>query len=906
MIRKKLLLFYFFGLLTKLNAGYYSSGFITYKHISGNRFNVIFQLTHDCRAIDPGSTQNLNVRDNINTNNSINLTMNRTSIKEISWNRNGACSSKNFGVQLMTYEKIIDLDSLLGGVLKSVCKIYMSAQMCCRNGAVNTFNPGNGYVTSMMDRCYVQNNSGPDIQNLHYSYFYLNNACYFNPIVADTLNNDFIEFEMVAPLNDFNSNETFVSPYSARYPITPFCSQSGQLNCSELPLSSPPRGLYFDSLNGNLVFTSARNSEVGNIVYKAKEYRYINGIKQLIGFFYVDNYFSTTLSGLTNPTITKSSLKLNHYFTAGKTGTIQIAIQHNDTNKLDSVVLKCFNPIKGSTVSITKKWRPDLTFTWQPKCEDIRKEPYIFYVYFINENSFFTNPQHLAINVYVQSDLELGNDTVICKNSTFILKSNINGQFKWNNSTSDTINTYTANQAGAYYLQVNRNGCLVYDSIKLKEITQKPNVYLGRDTVICNQSTNSTITIAAPYDPYVKYKWNRDTTNTYSFIYFKDTGWVSVKGVNVCGTSTDSIYVERNSSPRIKLPDDTLICNATYWQIQPVLIDNGTLLWDDFSVDSIRTVDSSGTYFLSIANNCGQDKDSIKLDFRKSPEFYLPEDTIVCNGNYPRFDLSSVDGDLLWSDNRKDKIYHAFKTGLLWAQASNVCGVFRDSVYIYNQSTPTFKPMRDTFLCRPFELILNPSCNSCDYLWNNQISNQSFTIQSSGVYTLWAGNFCGSYRDTITVDSDSFPYFTLPEDTTMKPVQLIIGPDKIKGKLVWSTGDTTSTISVTTEGIYWLSQSNACGEFTDTIYISEKASIVNSKLSTLYLYPNPAKDELIIESEKPIQSLELLNSNGQTLPLEVHDDNFICRLNLMDLNSGTYIVRIKIDGQLFYKYFLKL
>lgn len=897
---------FFIGLLTKLNAGFFSSGFITYQHISGNKFKIIFQITHDCRAIDPGSTMNLNVRDNINTNNSANLTMNRTSIKEISWNKIGSCSSKSFGVQLLTYEYIMNLDSLLGGALKSVCKIYMSGQMCCRNSAISTYGPGNGYVTCMMDRCYSQNNSGPSVQNLHMNYFYVNNTKYFNPIATDTIDNDFLEFEMVAPLNDFNSNETFNSPYSARYPLSPFCLQSGQLNCTELPLSTPPRGLYFDSLNGNLIFTSTNSLEVGSIVYKAKEYRYINGVKRLIGYYYIDNYFVGTQSGYTNPVITKNSLKLQHQFIAGKTGTIFLATQHNDTNKVDSVILTCFNPIKGSSVSISKKWRPDLTFTWTPECEDIRKEPYIFYINFINENVFSINPQQIAINIFVNSDLNLGNDTVICKNSTYNLQSNITGKYKWNNSMTDTFKSYTATNAGTYYLEVDRNGCIVKDSIKLKEINQKPDVYLGNDTVICNQVPNAQITVAAPFDPFVRYKWNRDSTQKYSFIYFRDTGWVSVTGTNVCGSSTDSVYVQRNSSPQVNLPSDTLICNSSSWQIHATGKGSGALLWDNLLTDSLRTVDSSGLYSISINNNCGQDSDSIYVEFLNAPSFYLPNDTIVCNGRYPRFDLSSINASIIWSDARTDKVYHAFKAGLLWAQATNNCGVYRDSVLIVNQSTPFIKPYKDTFLCEPFVLILKPFCNSCDYKWNNQINSQSISIQSPGTYTLWAGNYCGNVNDTFVVDSDSFPAFKLPADTTLKPVYLKIQADYVRGKLKWNTGDSSNSIIVNAPGTYWLTQSNLCGELTDTIHVMEKTNIHTTELTKLLFYPNPVKDVLLIQSEKTIENLFLMNSSGQLIPLNIQCGTTSCEVDLHHLSAGIYIIRVQIQGQMYYKYIQKI
>lgn len=892
---------FFIGLLANLSASYYTSGFITYKYVSGNKFNVIVKLTNDCRGLDLGSTINLNVRDNINTNNSVNRKMNRSSIKEISWNNNGICKTKNFGVELYTYELQIDLDTMAGGIFKSTCKIYLSGQYCCRNGSINTFSPGNGYFTCMMDKCLVKDNSGPDIQNIHQNYFYINNSNYFNPIVYDSLDNDFLEFEPVNPLYDFNKNEVYNAPYSPRYPLSPFCSQSGQMNCLELPYAQPPKGIYYDSLNGNFIFTSTKANEVGTITYKIKEYRYINGVKQLIGFYYSDNYFVTG-SVTVNPSITKNTLKLNHQFTAGKTGTIRLETQHSDTNKLDSVIVTCYNPIKGSSVSISKKWRPDITFTWTPECQDIRDEPYIFYVYFINENIYNHNPQTLAINVFVKSDLNLGNDTVICKNSSYLLKSNITGKYRWNNSGTDTFAQYTASQPGTYYLEVTRNNCVTGDSIRLKQIDSKPLVDLGKDTVICNQVPNSNIRLSVQYDPYYQYRWDRDTNFMYSFLNFRGTGWVSVRAVNVCGSSVDSILVSRESSPKMNLPKDTLICNTSQFMILPSPAGKGTYLWSNGQTDSVITVSSDGIYSLRYQNVCGAVSDTISIQFLNSPDFYLPHDTTVCNNQYPEFDFTDIKADFLWSDGSGNSKYTLKKAGQYWLKAVNDCGEMRDTVNLINLPTPEINLGRDSFYCKPFNLILKSTCESCTYLWNDNSNNAQKSVDHEGLYSLKAQNYCGIAIDSISVSADSFPVFHLPNDTIVRePVNIILRPDKLYASRLWNTGDTSVQITADKEGKYWLKQSNACGELTDTIHIKRNTSVVEILNEVISLYPNPVTDILNVESDMEIQSFRLFDHLGREFEVNFKSDSHHYFIDLTQISEGLYTLEIKINDNVYYR-----
>lgn len=894
-MKRILLAIFFIGLLTTLHAASFFSGYITYQHLNGNAFKVIFQITASCQGSKPGATMPLRISDSANK---ISRIMDRVSVRNITWNNPNTCNSQNnYGWELHTYESVIDFDTIANGNYKNACVVYLSSEMCCRSGSINTYQPGNGYVTCMMNRCLVNDNNGPAISHLKVLDFTINQTNYYNPIIMDTIDGDFLTFEMVNPLYGFNGNVTFNNTYSARYPLSPFCSQSGQMNCSKLPLSQPPRGLFFDTLNGNLIFTSTKANEVGSIVYKVKEYRNINGKKELIGFFYSDNWFTTGM-GNTRPYISKGTLGLDFKVVAGDSLTIPIQTVMNDTFKTDSVVITCYNPIKGASYSITRKWRSEFSLGWRPRCEDIREELYIFYLYFIGNDYRRTDPQSIAFNVWVQPDLNLGNDTVICKNSTFSLRSNLVGKYVWNNSLSDTSATFIAQTPGTYKLQVDRNGCVVSDSITLKEISSLPDVYLGEDTVICNQSSSSEIHIAAPFSPYVTYHWNVQPNLKSSVLTFKDTGWVSVKGGNVCGEAQDSIHVSRMSSPTMSLPKDTLLCDVNAFLIDPLNSHPVSYLWNNGSLDSFRIVQNTGIYALQAYNACGEARDSIWVEFKHTPVFSLGADTTVCNGHFPSFDLSVLDASILWSNGNTAKAFFTSKAGVVWARASNVCGTVTDSIHVANVLTPTISLGPDTFLCRPFTFTLKSTCDQCDYDWNGNSSDSSFVTDKEGIYVLNAYNYCGSVSDTLEIRSDSFPYFSLPADTAIKsPFVMEIFPDKYYNKMLWSTGDTTPFIQVNSMGTYWLKQENRCGEFTDSMMISEKLGLDKTSDIQIKVFPVPCNDILHLQTTFAFDNFKIIAVDGKICKMNwiKQSDGYV--IELSELSPGIYVLVLEKDHQ---------
>ncbi len=874
---------------------------ITYQYIAVNNYKIIYKGVRDCRGTPFNSSGLLPLIVTCDSG-SKTVNMSRTSIRNITINAPGACNppnnSTNIGSEEHQYEYLLNLDTFAGGSFKSSCKFTFSITVCCRTGSVNTMNSGAMYYECMLDRCLASDNSGPAFLNTRNIYARYNQPNYFNPMVLDTTDSDILIYELFTPMFAKNSYTTYNTGYSQDFPLTPLCTQAGQKNCMPLPLSIPPRGLFHDSLSGNLIYTPTNSNEVSVICYKVNEYRMINGSRRLIGYYITDHLMVVANNIINEPLLSKNSMKLEHRVKIGQSIRINLITEHKDTMKTDSVRMFITNPVKGSLDSVNLAWRSTGSFDWTPGCKDIRKQPYIFIVSFYSERPWVYDFQSIAIKIYVDPDLNIGHDTNICRNKSLQLRSNISGKYRWNGNSGDSTDVFTAQNAGKYWLDVTRNNCTVSDTIYLKELTELPKVRLAADTIICDQPINSPITLFTPYENNVLYSWNVNPSNKTSVLLFNGSGTVIVKGENVCGESFDSIQISRLYTPDISLPADTHLCHPFNYTIH-IKGNNETLSrrWSTNDTDSTLSVNQEGLYWVIAENDCGNDRDSISILASRQPILELGPDTIVCNGNYPFLDVFFPDCQYKWSDGSVDPVLQIPDSGLYFVSISNLCGKSTDSIRVSSRYTPQIDIGSDTAICLPFNHTLNARYPHSSYIWNTGSVNEEIRIKRGGKFFVSVTNLCGSTSDTISITEKSLPVVNLGNDTGLrKPFSLLLkGPDH-EDRYSWnnSSSDTFSQLLVSEFGWYWLRAENSCGSDIDSILVSDLSNIQVTQNEAFSIFPNPGSGNIHVLSQSEIISIQVFDITGKECLINpVFDKPDRVLLNLSDFESGYYYLIVK-------------
>ena len=149
--------------------------------------------------------------------------------------------------------------------------------------------------------------------------------------------------------------------------------------------------------------------------------------------------------------------------------------------------------------------------------------------------------------------------------------------------------------------------------------------------------------------------------------------------------------------------------------------------------------------------------------------------------------------------------------------------IAKDSVYIAVKVPDTTAARKDTTLCialAPITLYATPGYVS--YLWNTGAATASILAPFTGTYWVYNNNHCVTLIDTYRVNYIPLPVINLGNDTAFCiGNSLVLSSVQPPGSsYLWSTGNTTNTITVSTTGAYWLQVYNGFCTAADTIHVT--------------------------------------------------------------------------------------
>lgn len=164
------------------------------------------------------------------------------------------------------------------------------------------------------------------------------------------------------------------------------------------------------------------------------------------------------------------------------------------------------------------------------------------------------------------------------------------------------------------------------------------------------------------------------------------------------------------------------------------------------------------------------------------------------------------------------------------------------------------------------------------------------------------------------------PFYTCTSDSIVKEFSIVndfsvdLGPDQFitsgqsitlnagnaNNSYLWSTGDTTQTLTINNEpenGLVWVTVFNEFGcAASDTISIIlvtdfKQINIINFEIQ---LFPNPVEDYLTVQSSQPITSVEVINMVGQIVykTETFNKSESELKFPTSNLSSGIYYLRV--------------
>ncbi len=323
--------------------------------------------------------------------------------------------------------------------------------------------------------------------------------------------------------------------------------------------------------------------------------------------------------------------------------------------------------------------------------------------------------------------------------------------------------------------------------------------------------TRGAITIITQNDSLIKVK-------------FTSFGTCSVAALllSSCNPRKDSVsIVVASRTPPLNLGSDTSLCPGNSIQLHagPKFV---SYLWQNSSVDSVLTITSPGNYWVKVTDSCGNGlSDTIKVIAAASVPISIGPDRTKCNSDTLHLDAPSGFLNYTWSNNyninsitSQSVIVNPLIDTAYYIRAEKTPGCFAyDTVHVTVHQSPPINLGSDKSFCLGDSAVFDAGAGFESYAWGNGQASQQVVVKSAGQYAVTAKTVegCKSF-DTVKVLS----VYPLPVVVLDKNNGLCLGETKTlnAGSFAsyrWSTGATTSAITVSGIGGYAVRVTDANG-----------------------------------------------------------------------------------------------
>ncbi len=348
---------------------------------------------------------------------------------------------------------------------------------------------------------------------------------------------------------------------------------------------------------------------------------------------------------------------------------------------------------------------------------------------------------------------------------------------------------------------------------------------------------------------------------SFDAITLADGGLWQAELTNECGTTyPPAIHITVNTAggavTSVITPGGTPgMCPGT----SLTLSGNNGGVWNTGETTPTISVSQPGTYQVTNTNSCGTtysnivtvDTIHIPLAVISMPNRkFCDGDSLWITSNVTGVWNTGVTADSIRVPAVAGASYSLTSTNQCRTDVSNTLVISPQAVYP-SEPIPAISPSGDVRLCRGQNLAVSsnfPQNPSSNYTWtwlriigqnvtSLASSTPSYTVTNSGVYVLRQRTPCGKifYSDTLRVTVDEAPP-SAPVVTASGPLSFCpsesVTLQSSNPNVVWSTGATTSSITVNTSGTYTATASNGCGQSTSVpVVVTSSTSVPLTNVS---------------------------------------------------------------------------
>lgn len=301
-----------------------------------------------------------------------------------------------------------------------------------------------------------------------------------------------------------------------------------------------------------------------------------------------------------------------------------------------------------------------------------------------------------------------------------------------------------------------------------------------------------------------------DTTGVYA-LTITDTGAAG------CDWS-DTVSISYFPGQAVDLGPDAIACGQS---VLNASTPGGSYLWSDGSTQPSIVVGMDGEYAVEVTDSNGCiSMDTVDITILPEPSVSLGPDTSGCGGSIV-LSANNPGLNVLWSNNTTAQTLPIVSTGTYSVTVTDVNGCTdEDSVRVSINPVPVVFLGGDKNSCNQ-AVTLDAGNPGSTFNWSTGANNQFISVNNSGTYWVEVTNPQGcSATDTVEVNisNPTAQAFLGPDTSVCNAIVLNAGTNP-GSTFIWSTGDTSQSITVSASGTYSVRVDNVCETAIDAINV---------------------------------------------------------------------------------------
>ena len=509
--------------------------------------------------------------------------------------------------------------------------------------------------------------------------------------------------------------------------------------------------------------------------------------------------------------------------------------------------------------------------------------------------------------------------TTICAGTSVDLTSSYPTNNIW--STTETSSIITVSTAAAYtVIYTDGNGCSSTSAPTTVTVNSAPTITAGTvsNPSSCGTSTGA-IEVTGPGTGNIS--WTGTATGSASSINLPYTipnlvaGAYNITFTDATGCVSNVLPQGLNDptpppTPTISLSGSNIFCSGGSVTLTSSYAGGNS--WSTSETSDAITVTNTNTLSVTYTNTSGCSSTSLPIVITVNnnptpPTITASGATTFCDGGAVTLTSSQGTGNS-WSSGEVTQNINATTTGSYTVTYidANGCSATSTTTNVVANPTPTIPTISasgSTTLCEG-EVVTLTSSETNGIVWSTNETTPSIDVSTSGSFTVsyTDANGCSSMSVNSDVVSNPLPSVTIGTFSNLcvyNPPITISGGTPTGGTYS-GTGVANGDFDPSVAGIgshtiiYTYSDGNGCSNTAnETILVDGCASVEQTFMTGLSIYPNPTSTELFIELEGDFE-VTITDSRGRIInringseKVNINTSTYEAGVYLITINNGT-------------------